>query len=331
MLVGEAAGRSSRRSRPSRRLIAFVLATSVASPSLAHGQTEPTQSTAGTAESAAESLFVEGKRLVAAGSFAEGCAKLAESERLAPAAGTLLNLADCYEKNGQTASAWVTFRQAAALAQRFGRQAWADQATSRAGLLESHLSTLTVQVDPIAAPPGLEITCNDVAVAPTTWGLAVPLDPSHLRIEAHAPNRGTWSTTVTLDAAHPHIVVTVPPLALAATAPGVESHETLTPPTHGSTQRVAAASSFGVGIVGLGVAGALLLGARGKQDQAEGEHGPAQTQDSRAAVQQGNVAEGIAIGSVAMVAAGVLLWVTIPKSPAKVVVRGPRLSLEAQF
>src|ERR1700678_3583891 len=72
------------------------------------------QSASGAA--AAEALFDEGKALMAAGNYASACPKFAESNRLDEGIGTSLWLADCFEKNGQTASAWAEFRAAAALA-----------------------------------------------------------------------------------------------------------------------------------------------------------------------------------------------------------------------
>ena len=77
---------------------------------------------AGGNEAAAEALFDEAKKLANDGKFAEACPKFAESNRLDRGAGTLIHLADCYEKNKQTASAWATFKEAASAAQAISRR-----------------------------------------------------------------------------------------------------------------------------------------------------------------------------------------------------------------
>src|SRR3954465_1173150 len=94
------------------------LATIAAILALATGaRAEPTEAD----KAAAETLFVDARKLFQAGRYVEACQSLAESQRLDPGIGTLLNLGRCYEKLGRTASAWSTYREAAAAAKLAGQ------------------------------------------------------------------------------------------------------------------------------------------------------------------------------------------------------------------
>ena len=59
---------------------------------------------------AADALFGEGKRLLAEGDVDHACAKFEASLQLLDQLCVLLNLADCHERQGRTATAWAEFR-----------------------------------------------------------------------------------------------------------------------------------------------------------------------------------------------------------------------------
>src|SRR5882672_3749411 len=77
----------------------------------------------------ATQLFDDAEALLAAGNIVGACPKYAESQRLDPQLGTLLHLANCYEKEGKTASAWSGFKEAHELA---AKRKDPRQATARA-------------------------------------------------------------------------------------------------------------------------------------------------------------------------------------------------------
>ena len=68
----------------------------------------------------ADALFQEGRRLLDAGDATAACPKFEESQRLDPGLGTLLNLADCYERTSRLALALAPFRRAEGQARRLG-------------------------------------------------------------------------------------------------------------------------------------------------------------------------------------------------------------------
>src|SRR5258708_40131941 len=71
----------------------------------------PAQGQSAGDKATAEALFGDGRRLMSQGNYREACPKFEASLKLDPGVGAMLNLADCYEKNGQTESAWAEFRE----------------------------------------------------------------------------------------------------------------------------------------------------------------------------------------------------------------------------
>lgn len=270
---------------------------------------------------------MEGRRLVALGRTQDGCAKLELSEGLDPAAGTQINLADCYEKLGKLASAWIEFHKASVTAQRLGRSEWAEQARERARVLEPSVPELTVVIDePVA---GLEIRRDGVPMEPSTFKWPVPVDPASYEISAVAPGMLAWSTRVAVDSAA-HVILHVPRLIIRpsgdplASAHPPDSVATSRPSAVGRTQRITGLALGVIGVAWLGVGAALGFTAIADNNRA-GHLCPTSprctdleavtlTSDARR-VADASTASFIAGG--VFVATGALLYLTAPRGVAR--------------
>lgn len=161
----------------------------------------------------AEQLFREGKRLMGEGKFAEACKAFAGSYRKDAALSTLLNLADCREKNEQYASAWATFLDVERLARgEEGVAAFVKTAKERAAKLEPKLSYLIINVTVQAKVEGLEISRNGVRIEEAEWNTPIPVDGGEYKVEGRADGFDTWETTVTVDKERERESVDVPKL-----------------------------------------------------------------------------------------------------------------------
>jgi len=169
-------------------ILAIALTVSL-SASVAHAQ-------AGDRAAAAEDLFRQGLQLTRSGRFADACPKFAESHRLDPAFGALINLAACYEKLGRTASAWQAYVDAADLARDKGQAARAKTARDKAGRLAPRLVRLEIRLGADVDARGLQITRNGAPVDPALIGHAVPVDPGDYAIVATRQGAEPWSTSV---------------------------------------------------------------------------------------------------------------------------------------
>ncbi len=159
---------------------------------------------------AAEALFDEAKTLMAARRFADACPKFAASQAMDPAVGTRLNLANCLEKLGRTASAWAEFRAAGAAARAKGQTEREDIARRRAASLERVLVRLSVQA-PAGANDDIEIRKNGIMLERGSWGVALPVDPGRYVIEALISGNHAFRTEVDVPSKPGTVVKTVIP------------------------------------------------------------------------------------------------------------------------
>jgi hypothetical protein len=298
-----------------RRAAAFFVCFLLATPSPARA--DSTQ--------AAQVLFEEGRKLMAEGDLASACRKFAESQKLDPGAGTLLNVALCYEKRELFASAWDAYTEAASLADRAGRAQWVTRAKDKATALAPELSTLTVVVPENARVDGLEITRDGRKLAVEEWGVKVPVDGGEHTLDASAPGRALWRTRIKAAPKRDALVVTVPVLPASSEAaekprPPPLAGSTEKPAPDGSpatTQRVLGIAAGSVGIVALGIGGYFGLRALSKHEDALsdctpdesrcGERGLADYRTANGAADVSTVA--VTVGAVLLIG-GVVLYLT---------------------
>lgn len=331
----------------------IVRATSSAFACAALLLSTPSRAQTAADKATAQALFDEGRKLLQDGRFADACPKFVASQRLDPGLGTKLNLADCYEKNGQVASAWAEFREAADQARAAGEKKREEIARTRAAALEASLPRLVVVVAAEALVEGLAVRRDGTAVDRAVWGTKLPVDPGRITVAASAPGRKSWSTTIqiakgataTVDV--PKLVEDAPaaagapiaaPAPAPAPAPAVQSGASAAPAepprssppasdaTSGPSRRTIGLAVGGVGVAALGV-GTVFAILASSADQASSDHCRADNHCDREGVDLRDTALGRAtVSTVAFVvggvgvAAGAVLFLTAPKAPAVAVI-----------
>jgi hypothetical protein len=144
----------------------------------------------------ATELFHEGRASMAAQRYAEACGMLEESQRLDPGGGTLLNLALCHELEGRTATASSEFQEALEVARRDGRPDRETEASRHLQALAPRVARVAIYVPLEARTADLIVRRDGAAIVAANWGAAVPLDPGEHVVEAEAPGRTPWRTTI---------------------------------------------------------------------------------------------------------------------------------------
>jgi hypothetical protein len=257
--------------------------------------------------------------------YAEACPKLEESQRLDPGSGTLLNLADCYEHSGRTATAWSKFLEAASAAQTAGKADREKTARERAGALMPRVAKFVIVVPDAQQITGLEVHRDGEMVGKAQWGAPIPADPGDHVVTASAPGRKTWQTTVKLQDDGATATAIVPDLELGSDTslqPGLPEQAGSVP--HGlGTQRKLALGAGSLGVVGIAVGTIFGLQSRASHVAAD-KYCTGQTCQyqrgvdlARTARIDGNVSTVAFIIGGAGLAGAAALWFTIkPQSAA---------------
>lgn len=267
----------------------------------------------------AEQLFKKGRRLLAERRYAEACTAFEDSDRLDPTIGAKLNVAKCYQEWGKLASAWRWFTDAERMAK--------DANDNRAAKIHA----LVAELDP--AVPRLVLK---VARAAGTRSVVVKLDGVELDAAGLEAERridpGPHEIEYVIDGARQRKAIPIergastelllePPSKAAARRPRAAelAAEDADP---GRARRLAGVGVSAAGVVAIGVASYLGIGARrdyrnalaascrGAPDMCDAD-GLTATHDARS---RANLATVITIGGTLAVAGGLVLYFTAPRA-----------------
>jgi hypothetical protein len=271
--------------------VAAIAALLALAPAVAPAQT--------THAAAAEELFRAGRKLIAEHRYREACEKLAISQRLDPAVGTLLSLGECYTGQGRTASAWLAYRSAVAIAARRTdpRSAAAEE---RANALEPQLSRLAVHLPDDGVD--LRVAIDGESFARDAFREPVPIDPGDHALVVSAAGYRSWSTRVSVGPLAALATVDVPRLAPLPDAAAIERERSRL-----ATRRTIGLVTGGVGLVTIGVGSILGMQAIQKIHEANDFCPQSGACTSSYAVHENDVGHSLATASTVTLPIGVVL------------------------
>jgi hypothetical protein len=293
--------------------VAVLLGVALAVPGLAHAQP------AGDAAAAAAELFQQGRQALLDGRLEVACSQLAESQRLDPKVGTLINLAQCEERTGKLARALQRWDDAGTLAQQTADRR-ADFVAQQRAALGPRVPRLSIRARDLAGE-GVRIIVDEGAQRIVAdLGGPIAIDPGAHVVKVTQPGHSDASFPVTIaEGASKEVEIHAGPI-VEAVGPVVPAPPAAAPIQWGGTQHILAYVAAGLGVVSLSVGavfGAQAISARNDPNCSNGvcsTQADAQTQ--RDGVTAGNVATGLVIAGGALVAGGVVLWLTAPKTAA---------------
>lgn len=226
-----------------KRVIACSLGATLASGSLASYAPRLAQAqTSGSSRSAARSsatsspsavrradaAFKEGRALFDLGRYGEACEKFELSQQLDPSPGTLLNLGNCYEPQGDLLRALETFERAFADAQGTSdpgrKELWAEAARERIASLSRRVPRVRIRNVPPDAQLSLDQELLDQRSPERTSGV-LRVNPGRHLVEVSAPGKGAFQHDFDIVPGQ-RLVIDVPALQADTMAHGTDARGT---------------------------------------------------------------------------------------------------------
>lgn len=293
----------------------------------------------------ADELFIVGNKLMAAGKYGDACPAYEQSFKLDPSVNTGLNLAECHEALGRTATAYLDWLEAARLAQAKGKADKAKKANDRAKALVEKLSTLKVTLPAKLSADATRVVLVDDEVVDASWTTTPhAIDPGTHYVEVRAEGKVAFRTKVLVAPESDAQSVTVPelspvaPVVASASATVSAAAPSMPPPTpgpvsppsggagpvdDGGSQRLAGWSFVVTGAVfALGAGGTWLASRSAYDDWTHScDVGPCDV-DAKARTQRWSAFTWGGLGfSVAALGTGLVLLTTAPSTTGRVEVR----------
>lgn len=252
----------------------------------------------------AEALVQQGRALLETGRVQAACAKFEAAETIESGARTLLQLGDCYEQAGRSASAWHTFMAAEALAQSQDDRALSQRAAERGAALEPKLNRVVFVVPMTSRVPGLTVRLGANTVPPSDWGAAIAIDPGVHSVSATAKGYRAWSFQIDARGEGRRYPVEVPTLL-----PNQDSAD------RGRPYRTAGLVTGSVGLAGIGAGAVFSALSRNTSDATTCAKGVVQCtpNPSTKSAFSDAAALSFALGG-ALLATGVTLFVVAPSA-----------------
>lgn len=143
----------------------------------------------------ADALFREGRALMKKKDFEPACKKFSESQRLDPAAGTLVNLSECVEERGRLADAVRALRDALTLLKPSDDRI--PKVKEQIAALSGRVPRLVLKVPP-EFPRGTKVLVDGVEHDAQSLGGSIEVNPGEHVVELAVPGkpRRRWRVNV---------------------------------------------------------------------------------------------------------------------------------------